>query len=156
MNKAKIYPWIFAVVFVLIVAALSEVVSAEETINGKIVKSFNFPGKKGSGVTGLAWDGKYLWVATSCKTTVSYHKVHEFKQILQIDPDTGTLINSITPENYGIYLYGLAWDGKYFWCSDEYSHLNKIDPSSGNVISWFYGPGDLDGLTWDGGYLWGR
>ncbi len=57
------------------------------------------------------------------------------------------------------YVHGLAWDGKYLWCTqyndrDSKHKIYKLS-TSGTVISSFDSPSDIpEGLTFDGEYLW--
>ena len=116
---------------------------------GKIVKSFDTPGKFS---TGLTYDGKFLWVAD-----------RQTDLIYKINPSNGKVVKTIKAPAF--WIVGLAWDGKYLWAVDfkgalpkaENYHgvLYKIDPENGTVLHTvelpIIKPQDI---TFDGTYIW--
>jgi hypothetical protein len=70
----------------------------------------------------------------------------------EIDP-SGTVVHSF--DSPGSWPNGLAYDGRYLWNADAYTHkIYKLD-MSGNVIASFDSPGyNPRGLAYDGTYLW--
>lgn len=83
----------------------------------------------GPGVTGLAWDGAYLWVSSTRRDS-----------IFQLDASTGTIISAIPfdiEDDYG----GLAWDeDSTIWIANKDS-IFKLDPATGEVLSGYHAPG---------------
>lgn len=123
---------------------------------GAVIRTIDFPGYGGS--AGLAWDGSYLWCGDA-----------NGNWIYKIDPMTGELIKSFQVLNYCEYTQGLAWDGTYLWgCGveegarrgEENNKIYKIDPDSGEVISYVCSPTsptpsiEPAGLAWAGDSLW--
>ena len=115
---------------------------------GEIEKSFDAPGKFG---TGLTWDGKHLWTAD-----------YRTDKIYALDTN-GKIIKTI--ESPGYWPTGLAFDGKYLWnadvkggipLSENYSgKIYKIDPESGDILKILSSPTPQPrDLAWDGKYLW--
>ena len=117
---------------------------------GKVLSFFSTPGPI---ATGLAYDGKYLWVADR-QTDLLY----------QLDTKTGKVIKKFKAPGY--WIKGLTFDGKYLWATDDRGGimkgdefhagvLYKIDTKTGDVLSTvdlpFSRPQDL---AWDGHYLW--
>ncbi|HID93472.1 MAG TPA: transglutaminase [bacterium (Candidatus Stahlbacteria)] len=107
---------------------------------GDVVTSMPTPGPC---PTGLAWDGKYLWVADR-KTDILY----------QVDPTTGKVNNSITSPSF--WPIGLACDGKYLWAVDmDKQQIFEIDTESGIVKKTINCPASQpQGLACNGKYLW--
>lgn len=134
--------------------------------------------------TGIAWDGKNLWVAD-----------RKTDRLYRCDLMTGAVVDSI--ESPGYFPSGLAWDGKLLWstdpgeqkiyatdvasgrtvetldapsssvtgiaaeggflwiCDNAEDRISKIDPGDGTTIVSFRAPaGDPRGLVFGGGYLW--
>lgn len=83
----------------------------------------------GPGVTGLAWDGSYLWVSGTRRDS-----------IFQMDPVTGMIISGIAfdiEDEYG----GLAWDeDSSLWIANKDS-VFKLDPVTGDVLAGYHAPG---------------
>jgi len=109
------------------------------------VKMKKFKDTSGASPEGLAWDGTYLWSADENDV-----------RIRKLDPRTGDIISTITPDHPP---EGLAWDSKgpYLWYCDELDtdSIYKLNPKTGNVLDSFPAPhADPDGLTWDGENLW--
>jgi len=93
--------------------------------------------------TGLAFDGRNLWLADSFTD-----------KIYQIDPKTGKILKSF--ESPGSHPEGLAWDGKYLWHIDTGERsMYRLDPETGKAVSILESnssnPRDL---AWDGKYVW--
>lgn len=91
-----------------------------------IVDSIAAPGP---GVTGLTWDGAYLWVSSTRRDS-----------IFQIDPVTGMIISGVAfdiQDEYG----GLAWDeDSALWIANRDS-IHKLDPETGDVLAGYHAPG---------------
>lgn len=107
---------------------------------GDVLGSIPAPGHA---PTGMAYDGKYLWIAD--RLTDSLYAV---------SPETGDIITAMAAPGYDIS--ALAWDGKYLWCVDrEESRLAKVDPETGITEQSFESPtSNPQGLAWDGENLW--
>jgi len=116
---------------------------------GEVVKSFDTPG---SFTTGLAYDGKNIWL-TDRKADLIYC----------IDPANGKVLRNIKSPAY--WPTGLAWDGKYLWNADirggipmaenYVGKIYQIDPKDGTIMKTIPSPSNSPmGLVWDGKYLW--
>ncbi|MBN1414585.1 MAG: hypothetical protein JW973_05755 [Bacteroidales bacterium] len=107
---------------------------------GKVIQSLPLPGHY---CTGLAFDGKYLWIA-DYKTDIIY----------KLDPSNGSILHQIPSP--GFWPMGLAWDGQYLWNIDKgQDKIYKIDSRDGTVMKTIEAPcNDPEGLTWDGITLW--
>ncbi len=105
-----------------------------------MVKGFPTPG---SCPTGLAWNGKNLWLA-DLKTDLIY----------AIDPETGVVESSLPAPTFRPL--GLAYDGEALWCiCGEENLLYRIQPEDGLVTHRLESPVERPtGLAWDGQYLW--
>lgn len=135
-------------------------------------------------VTGLAWDGRYLWAADH--KTDSFYQMDSRtgtvvrripspghrpaglawsgkhlwsldvadKRLYKVDPRTRTVVHTV--ESPVAAPKALAWDGKWLWLSDRKSKtLRRIDPDDGTTVSSIPAPSrSVDGLAWDGRYLW--
>ncbi|RJP78158.1 MAG: transglutaminase [Candidatus Zixiibacteriota bacterium] len=114
--------------------------AAAGAVTGDVVRGFPAPGTCS---TGMAWDGKHLWVA-DLKTDTIY----------AVDPASGTVARRIPSPTYRAV--GLAWDGSHLWvvCGEEEKIL-RLDPEDGTVTATLESPaGKPTGLAWDGQYLW--
>jgi len=173
---------IFPLFLVLIITLYSfSGFSGEGEKNIFIQKSITSPTPN---ITGIAFDGKNIWVA-DWKEDVIY----------SLDPTTGKKVDSLTspgPTPTGVawdgshlwvvdlhfnkayrinvqkksvvweiplpgsYPFGLAWDGKFLWLSDRNSRqIMKISPTDGAVFSDMDSPGgEITGITFFKGYLW--
>jgi len=109
-------------------------------VTGDIKKQFPTPGKC---PTGLAFDGKYLWVAD-----------RKSDSLYMVDPDNGTVKKAIEAPGYQIE--GLAMDSEYLWVLDvEETAIYKLNLKTEVVEKTIYAPcGTPQGLAWDGQYLW--
>lgn len=107
---------------------------------GDVIKVISTPGPN---PTGLAWDGKCLWIADS-----------RLDQILKIDPLSGKVIQSF--ESPGFHPEGLAWDGKFLWHVDaKEKMLYCLDPETGIAIKTLESNSENPkDLAWDGKNLW--
>lgn len=94
---------------------------------------------------GLAFDGKYLWVAD--------YNQKKPGEIIAIDPATHEMVRSavVLP-----HMEGLAWDGKDFWVGSPARKISRLDGRTLRVVETFDTPTgeDADGLAWDGSRLW--
>ncbi len=104
-----------------------------------VVDSFAGPG---TDVTGLTYDGNFLWSASSGNNT-----------IYKIDT-SGVIQDSFTAP--GVGAGGLAFDGTNIWMSDPITlQIYQLNPGNGIVLKQFDAPGeDATGLTFDGTSLW--
>jgi hypothetical protein len=93
--------------------------------------------------TGLAFDGKSLWIADRRTATI-----YEF------DPKVGVVRSRLPTPAW--QPEGLAWDGHALWAADGASHkLYRLDPRTHLVQHSLDAPGKSPrGLTWDGAALW--
>src|SRR6516165_9040539 len=87
---------------------------------GRVLAAIPAPGGGGSG---LAWAEGTLWVGQ-----------HRDRKIHQIDPDSGTILRTITSDRF---VTGVTWiDGELWhgtWEGDA-SDLRRVDPETGNVL----------------------
>lgn len=93
--------------------------------------------------TGLAYDGKRLWVADRITDS-----------LFALDPADGHTVRVIPAPGFDVR--ALAWDGKYLWCADvEESRISKLDVNTGVTVHAFESPLPTpEGLAWDGKNLW--
>jgi sugar lactone lactonase YvrE len=107
---------------------------------GDTLRSFPTPG---SCPTGLAYDGRYLWLADRFTDS-----------LYAMDPASGK-IKSVLPAP-GFITLGLTWDGKNLWGIDgEQNRIWQLDVQSGITLSSFDAPTTRpQGLAWDGKSLW--
>jgi transglutaminase-like putative cysteine protease/streptogramin lyase len=107
---------------------------------GDVLRTFPTPGAQ---PTGLAFDGKNLWLADA-----------QTDRIYRIDPHNGKVLSSF--ESPGYHPEGLAWDGTHLWHVDGMErYLYRIDPSSGRAVKVLESNSPFPrGLAWDGHYLW--
>lgn len=106
---------------------------------GTVVKSFKisaFP-------TGLAWDGKNLWIAD-----------RDLESIYAIDPETGAKVDSVKCPAF--FPTGLAYGGGYLWVSDYFQEeIYKLDLKDGKVKNILSAPSSQTfGLQWQDGFVW--
>ena len=108
---------------------------------GEILSSFKIP-EMGSGASGIAWDGQYLYLVNWLKQTQLYKvdRKGNFLGILELKKDKGQTI---------------TFDGEYFWVGDCYGHkICKYD-KQGNLVGWIYAVAEGTwAMTHDGKYLW--
>jgi sugar lactone lactonase YvrE len=137
-----VVPVLFSV-FSLLIA------SRAPAYTGNIIKSFATPG---SYPTGLAYDGKHLWLAD-----------YKDDKLYCINPENGEVVRSIPSPAY--WPEGLAWDGTHLWCADVKGGIPlsenyqgvvyRLDRETGRILSEIQAPATAPrGLAWDGKYLW--
>lgn len=107
----------------------------------KILDSWH-SGEGGGFLSGIAWDGRYLWVSTF-GGLADVRKFDTSGNLLGVFPSPGP------------WPYGLAFDGQYLWCLDySEARVYQLD-SSGKVMRSIPAPGKNPiGLAYDGEYLW--
>jgi len=127
----KILP-IFGLTFFLLSSTQARV--------GDVVKVLPTPGPN---PTGLAFDGKFLWLADN-----------RLDQIFKMDPQSGKVIKSFASP--GFHPEGLAWDGQYLWHVDaEEKRVYCLDPEKGMALKTLESNSeDPRDLAWDGKNLW--
>jgi len=116
---------------------------------GDIIKAWKAPGEN---CTGLAWDGKNLWVVDQKSRT-----------LFKLNQD-GQVIKKFSAPSY--WPVGLTFDGKTLWLVDErggipkiddfyQGYIYQIDTATGNIIKSqelpFVQP---VGIAFDGTYFW--
>jgi glutamine cyclotransferase len=89
-------------------------------------------------VHGVAFDGELLWVATGPSLVALDPATGGVKRTLHVAADAGT-----------------TFDGKYLYQLVD-ARIDKIDPTSGEVVSSIPAPGDGSGsgMAWAEGSLW--
>lgn len=103
----------------------------------KILREYGpFPGV--DAVHGLTFDGEQVWFATGDRLVAMDPVTGQTSRALDITANAGTAFD-------GTYLYQIA-DG----------HIQKVDPSSGEVLSTIPAPGGhcVSGMAWAEGSLW--
>ncbi|MBN1846112.1 MAG: hypothetical protein JW810_10550 [Sedimentisphaerales bacterium] len=107
---------------------------------GKVVRTLDAPGRF---CTGMAFDGKLLWVAD-----------YKEDKLFRVSPETGEVVGSIPSPAF--WPMGLAWDGQTLWNADKKrKKIFQIDPRDGTILKTIDAPCDNpEGLTWDGQTLW--
>ncbi|MBE0433944.1 T9SS type A sorting domain-containing protein [candidate division WOR-3 bacterium] len=102
----------------------------------------------GTSHMGLAWDGTYLWNVSNATTPIVAY---------QIDPQTGTVVNTLTTAIYS-YVLGCTYLNGSLWIQEWYTYgtTYEINPTTGAIVSSFTSPAGTSsrGLTNDGTYLW--
>ncbi len=93
--------------------------------------------------TGLAWDGKVLWVADLDTATLN-----------AVDPASGKIVRTLEAPGYSPL--GLAWDGSRLWVLDSGDRTAyAVDPASGLTVRALALDSDTArGIGWDGSALW--
>jgi transglutaminase-like putative cysteine protease len=131
-----IFPSVISLLFLSVIPLLAE--HSQEVVT--VERSFPTPGPS---PTGMAWDGKYLWIADM--------KVHK---IFKVSPKDGSIEASIPSP--GLWPMGLAWDGKHLWCVDsDEDKIFKLDPINGHVLKAIESPsGTPRGIAFDKKHLW--
>jgi len=107
---------------------------------GKVIKRITAPF---SCPTGLAFDGKNLWVTD-----------HKADRLVCVNPKTGAIVKELVSP--GFWPMGLTWDGQCLWNIDQRQRkIFKVDPSDGTILTAIDAPGNSpEGLAWDGNTLW--
>ncbi len=126
-------------VCVLVLVLVAEGAAAAESI-GRVLGSIPTPGPC---TTGLAWDGRSLWVSD-----------HKTDTLYAVDPASGKVLRTLPSPGYRPA--GLAWDGKHLWNADPVERkLYRIDTARGIVDHTVDAPlADPSALGWDGRFLW--
>ncbi len=111
-----------------------------EPKTGKILSSFKIP-EMGSGSSGIAWDGQYLYLIHWLKQNELYKidRQGNLIGILELETESGPSI---------------TFDGKYFWTSPCGIGICKFDKNGkvvGEIYSAAYGG---EAIAHDGKYLW--
>lgn len=124
----------------LALAIAAAAASAASATPGDLVSSLPTPGRA---PTGLAFDGKHLWVADRLAD-----------ELVAVDPATGEAVRRLPSP--GFVPRGLAWDGRCLWVVDgEENRIVQLDPESGITLRSLESPASLpEGLAWDGQCLW--
>jgi transglutaminase-like putative cysteine protease len=93
--------------------------------------------------TGLAWDGKNLWI---CDRDLPY--------IYALDRATGARVDSVMCPAFSPL--DLAWGDGFLWVSSyEEGGIYKIDMAARRVVDIISAPSEVTtGLAWHGGRLW--
>jgi len=164
-----------------ILCALVALPAAAHALPGDVVSEMQAPGRT---CTGLAFDGKLVWVADHVADTlfaldpVQRKVVAQLKspgyrpaglafdgeQLWNVDV-TQALVFRLRPSDGLITRTlpspvsqprALAWDGAALWLSDDKGKtIHQVDPSDGTTIREIPFPAkSVDGLAHDGRYLW--
>lgn len=111
---------------------------------GKILSSFNIP-EMGSGSSGIAWDGQYLYLVDWLK------RDQPGAPLYKVDRE-GNLINIIELEESGGA--SITFDGQYFWVSPSGRGIRKFD-KQGKLVGEIYATAfGGEAIAHDGEYLW--
>jgi len=107
---------------------------------GKVLQTVESPG---GFCTGLAFDGRCLWVAD-----------YKADRLFRVRPDNGEVVKAIPSP--GFWPAGVAWDGKRLWVADSGSRkVYGVDPADGTIVRVLDAPARQPaGLAWDGQALW--
>lgn len=98
---------------VFVMACLAQVARAER---GEVRRSVPAPSLR---VTGLAWDGEFLWVGD-----------HHDERLYAVRPASGEVAKTLLAPSRRIT--GLAWDGKSLWAVDGAERIAyRLDPATG-------------------------
>lgn len=111
---------------------------------GKILSSFQIP-EMGSGSSGIAWDGQYLYL-------VDWLKRDQLGAPLYKVDRQGNLIDIIELEEIGGA--SITFDGQYFWISPSGRGIRKFD-KQGKLVGEIYAAAfGGEAIAHDGKYLW--
>jgi len=109
--------------------------------SGRILSSFDIPQMGGSGSSGIAWDGEYLYLVNWLKQ----------KQLYKVDTN-GNLIGILELQvESGA---SITFDGQYFWgtpCGTGVCKFNKQGKLVGEIYPAAFGG---EAIAYDGQYLW--
>jgi hypothetical protein len=151
--------------------------------DGAVISSFDAPGS-GAALTGLCYDGTYLW---SCRPPSIYklslpsgsvvstipspspsaseglawlppnlRNANSSNDVIyELDPATGAILSYYTPTGADGTL-GLCYDGTYLWASFMGSMLiYRMIPGDPVPVQFFLAPSESpQDICWDGQYLW--
>ncbi|MDH5695860.1 MAG: right-handed parallel beta-helix repeat-containing protein [Dehalococcoidia bacterium] len=111
---------------------------------GRILSSFKIP-EMGSGSSGIAWDGQYLYLVDWLK------RDQPGAPLYKVDRQ-GNLIDIIELEEAGGA--SITFDGQYFWISPAGRGIRKFD-KRGNLVGEIYAAAfGGEAIAHDGKYLW--
>lgn len=111
---------------------------------GKILSSFQIP-EMGSGSSGIAWDGQYLYLVDWLK------RGQPGAPLYKVDRE-GNLIDIIELEEAGGA--SITFDGQYFWISPSGRGIRKFD-KQGKLVGEIYAAAfGGEAIAHDGKYLW--
>ncbi len=111
---------------------------------GEILSSFDIP-EMGSGSSGIAWDGEYLYLVDWLK------RDQPGAPLYKVDKE-GNLIDVIELEESGGA--SITFDGEYFWISPSGKGIRKYD-KQGKLVGEIYAAAfGGEAIAYDGGYLW--
>jgi len=108
--------------------------------SGKVISSFAIP-EMGSGSSGIAWDGEYLYLVNWLNQ----------KELYKVDRK-GNLIDIMELEAEGGA--SITFDGQYFWASHSGKGVRKFD-RQGRLVGEIYAAAfGGEAIAHDGQYLW--
>jgi hypothetical protein len=111
---------------------------------GKILSSFKIP-EMGSGASGIAWDGEYLYLVNWLKRDQPGAPLYKLDR-------QGNLIGIVELEKGGGA--SITFDGQYFWVSPSGKGIRKYD-KQGNLVGEIYAAAfGGEAIAYDGKYLW--
>jgi hypothetical protein len=111
---------------------------------GEILSSFNIP-EMGSGSSGIAWDGQYLYLVDWLKRN------QPGAPLYKVDKQ-GNLIGIVELEKGGGS--SITFDGQYFWVSPSGQGVRKYD-KDGKLVGEIYAAAfGGEAIAHDGEYLW--
>jgi hypothetical protein len=120
------------------------------TVEYELEELTNFPGIAG-GVTGLDYDGEYLWLL--CVTYIGGFYDPNIVNLIRYDYQTAEILSTfeynddITPPG------ALAWQDGYLWVAYNNTanqELRKIEPNTGEIVSSFNTPYGIRDISSDG------
>ncbi len=98
-----------------------------EPYAGELVKGFWL---SITGLTGLAWDGSYLWVVKPEDSLSGESGIY------RIDPETGEELYGFPKPCDGPV--GLTWDGEALWVNDiKENTVYRVSPEDGKILGYF-------------------
>jgi transglutaminase-like putative cysteine protease len=126
--------------YLAIIAVVCFLPGAIMAVTGEIVNRYATPG---SCPTGLAFDGKNIWLAD-----------RKSDSLYKIDRLSGNILESQPAPGYQVE--GLAWEKDHLWLLDvEEGEILRLNPGTQIVDRAFPAPcARPQELAWDGQYLW--
>ncbi len=112
--------------------------------NGEIISSFNIP-EMGSGSSGIAWDGEYLYLVDWLR------REQPGAPLYKVDRQ-GNLIGTIELEEGGGA--SITFDGENFWVTPSGRGIHKYDRHGGLVGEIYAAAFGGEAIAHDGEYLW--
>lgn len=138
----------------------------------------------GESVSGLAYDGRWLWVTLDGKPVIwrmdpasgqvsltlsfatgdtggsawdgrwLWQLAYLDKQIHRVDLASGRTTATIPSPGRGL-CSGMTYDGRHLWVANfEDGRIYRLDPVRGVVVDSIQGNFETTGLAWDGVHLW--